>query len=108
MKTFIPLLQQSRPDKENNNFPTLLPVTEFSAFKMLATLNARKATGPDGIPAWLLKENPYILASPVADIINCSYKEARLPELWKKADITPIPKHKPVRDINKHLIGPLH
>jgi hypothetical protein len=59
---------------------------------MLSTLNARKATCPDGIPAWVLKENADILASSVADIINSSYKEAHLPESWKKADITPIPK----------------
>jgi hypothetical protein len=39
----------------------------------------------------------------VADIINSSYKEAHLPESWKKADITPIPKQKPVRDVTKHL-----
>jgi hypothetical protein len=70
---------------------------------MLSTLNTRKATGPDGIPAWVLKENADILASSVADIINSSYKEAHLPESWKKADITPIPKQKPVRDVNKHL-----
>jgi hypothetical protein len=43
------------------------------------------------------------LASSVADIINSSYKEAHLPESWKKADFTPIPKQKPVRDVNKHL-----
>jgi hypothetical protein len=39
----------------------------------------------------------------VADIINRSYKEAHLPESWKKADFTPIPKQKPVRDVTKHL-----
>jgi hypothetical protein len=39
----------------------------------------------------------------VEDIINSSYKEAHLPESWKKEDFTPIPKQKPVRDVNKHL-----
>jgi hypothetical protein len=103
MKAFNPLLPHLRLDNEDDNFPSLLPVTKFSAFKMLSTLNARKATGPDSIPAWVLKENADILASSVADIINGSYKEAHLPESWKKADITPIPKQKPVRDVNKHL-----
>jgi hypothetical protein len=103
MKAFNPLLPHLRLDNEEDNFPSLFPVTEFSVLKMLSTLNARKATGPDGIPAWVLKENADILASSVADIINSSYKEAHLPESWKKADITPIPKQKPVRDVNKHL-----
>jgi hypothetical protein len=62
MKTFNPLLLQLRLDNEDDNFPSLLPVTEFSAFKLLPTLNARKATGPDGIPAWVLKENADILS----------------------------------------------
>ena len=59
MKAFNPLLPHLRLDNEDDNFPSLLPVmiTEFSAFKMLSTLNARKANGPDGIPTWVLKEN---------------------------------------------------
>ena len=70
---------------------------------MFSTVNAKKATGPDGIPIWVLKENADILASSVADIINSSYKEAHLPESWKKADITSISKQKPVPEAIKHL-----
>jgi hypothetical protein len=103
MKAFNRLLPHLRLGNEDDNFPSLLPVTEVSAFKMLSTLNARKATVPDGIPAWVLKENADILASSVGDIINSSYKETHLPESWKKADIIPIPKQKPVRDVTKHL-----
>ena len=36
-------------------------------------------------------------------IINCSFLESRLPPSWKEADIVPIPKHKPVNDVNKDL-----
>ena len=50
-----------------------------------------------------MKENADILASPISDILNLSYKEARLPSIWKHADIVPIPKQKPVREVNKHL-----
>lgn len=35
--------------------------------------------------------------------MNSSFREARLPQSWKEADITPIPKQKPVKDVNKHL-----
>ena len=51
------------------------PLLPHLCLDMLSTLNARKATGPDGIPAWVLKENADILASSVADIINSSYKK---------------------------------
>jgi hypothetical protein len=79
-----------------------LCTSEFSVFKLLASLNSNKASGPDDIPAWI-KENADILASPVSDILNLSYKEARLLSIWKHADIIPIPKDKPVREVNKHL-----
>ena len=66
-------------------------------------LNPTKATGPDGIPCWLLKENADIFARPVMSIINCSFLESRLPPSWKEADMVPIPKQKPVNDVNKDL-----
>ncbi|EDO28681.1 predicted protein, partial [Nematostella vectensis] len=66
-------------------------------------LNPSKACGPDGMPGWILKENADLLAEPVTDILNCSFKEARLPQSWKDADIAPVPKQKPVLDVNKHL-----
>ena len=59
--------------------------------------------GTDGIPGWILKENPDILAEPIADMINKSYSETHLPLLWKSADVVPILKEKPVRDVNRHL-----
>ena len=79
------------------------PVSDHSVFMKLHFLNPRKAPGPDGIPAWLLKENADILAAPVADILNASCQEGRLPFSWKRADITPLNKQTPVSDVNKHL-----
>ena len=78
-------------------------ISEFSVFEKLSALNTNKASGPDGIPSWVLKENADLLATPVADILNSSFLERRLPTLWKKADITPLPKTSPVSDVNKHL-----
>ena len=45
----------------------------------------------------------YIRYNTAAHVVNSTYKEAHLPESWKKADITTIPKQKPVRDVIKHL-----
>ena len=36
-------------------------------------------------------------------ILNVSYCEQKLPSAWKRANITPIPKEKPIANINKHL-----
>ncbi|XP_068726169.1 uncharacterized protein [Montipora capricornis] len=80
-----------------------LVVSVESVRKKLSKLNPCKANGPDNIPGWLLKENADILAGPVSDILNYSYRERRLPSSRKHADVVPVPKQKPVRDVNKHL-----
>ena len=78
-------------------------VTSDAVYLKLSSLNPTKAHGPDEIPTWLIKENADLLADPVRDILNCSYREGRLPKQWKKADIIPVPKKKPICDVNKHL-----
>ena len=50
-----------------------------------------------------MKDNALLLAAPIADILNSSFLERRLPKSWKRADINPIPKKTPVLDVNKHL-----
>ena len=80
-----------------------LQVSEFSVNKKLSTLNPTKATGHDGIPSCLLKDNADIFAAPVSNILNRSFLEARLPSSWKLANISPIPKQKPIHDVNSHL-----
>jgi hypothetical protein len=35
--------------------------------------------------------------------LNTSYQEEKLPIVWKRENITSIPKEKPVREINKHV-----
>ena len=78
-------------------------LTEYSTYNLLRKLNPRKACGPDGISNWLFKTFAEILAKPVCIILNTSFDEQKLPPIWKHADITPIPKLKPVTDVNKHL-----
>ena len=59
-------------------------------------LSAYKASGPDGIPARLLKEFTRELAEPVTAIFNCSVSSGVFPERWKDSHLTPVPKVKPV------------
>ena len=104
MSVFEPL--RARPSEHNNAAPVEPRprlITEYSVLQKLRTLNPNKASGPDQIPSWLLKDNADILAAPVADILNSSFQESRLPKSWKRADITPLPKQSLVLDVNKHL-----
>ena len=78
-------------------------VTEFDTFTKLKALNPNKSPGPDGIPPWVYKEFAEMLAYPISLILNCSYKQEKLPSAWKKANISPVPKNTQVTDINKHL-----
>lgn len=58
----------------------------------LTRLCPRKSCGPDGIPAWLLKEHAEDLAPILTHIVNYSYMCGRVPTTWKTSNVRPIPK----------------
>ncbi|XP_015762250.1 PREDICTED: uncharacterized protein LOC107341356 [Acropora digitifera] len=108
-RTFLSPMEKFEPLSDNPGFqmrssedPVVL-MTEMSAFKKLVSLNTLKAHGSDEIPGWLLKENADLLTIPICDIINCSYQEGRLRSAWKEANVIPVPKQRPIKDVNKHL-----
>ena len=104
MQIFEPLTHNPfDPPQANNEGHAVNMISEFSTFMKLSALNPSKAHGPDGIPAWLLKENADLLAGPVSAILNSSFHESRLPPSWKEANVVPVPKQRPINDINKHL-----
>ena len=53
---------------------------------------SRKATGPDGIPAFLLKTFAEELAPAWCPIFQLSVNSHRVPILWKTSYITSVPK----------------
>ena len=71
--------------------PKFLTVSKERVQKVLANLNQSKASGTDNVPTWLLKEYLDILALPITQILNASYREQRLPTIWKMADVPPLP-----------------
>ena len=70
-----------------------------------------KATRPDRIPPWVLKECTHLLAAPVTAIFDSSLREGVLPTLWKTATVIPLSKkHPPVtieNDIRPILLTPI-
>ena len=93
-------LTKLRIDEDSPELPEVL---EMRIFKLLAALNPSKACGPDKIPNWMLKEYAERLSFPISRIINLSLKEQSLPKIWKFADVSPLPKVKPVEDLKKQL-----
>ena len=58
--------------------------------EMLRELDVRKASGPDGVSSWILKECGDQLASKIRKLIMYSIQEGKVPKDWKRADIVPI------------------
>ena len=83
--------------------PEFLEVSEERVWKVLSKLNPFKSCGSDRIPNWLLREYADVIAFPVSRILNASCKEQLLPRSWKLADVTPLPKKKPVKILKKDL-----
>ena len=78
-------------------------VTELSVARKLREICSARAGGPDDLPNWALREYADILAVPIADILNTSFSECKVPQAWKLADVPPLPKAPTVSDINKDL-----
>ncbi|KAJ8381215.1 hypothetical protein SKAU_G00019930 [Synaphobranchus kaupii] len=73
-------------------FPLPLPTGEDDLCNIgqmkqaLTRLCPRKACGPDGIPAWLLKEHAEDLAPVLTHIVNISYLRGSVPTTWKTSN----------------------
>ena len=82
--TFAPMEGQHIPDIEPIYIDTN-GVTE-----LLQKLKPHKATGPDEIPAYLLKETSNEMAPILTFIFQASLLQSSVPSDWKKANIVPL------------------
>ena len=62
--------------------------------RFLEHLKERTATGPDGLPAFLLKRLAEAVAPNITRIVNDSLTQNIVPSSWKKANIAPVWKNK--------------
>ena len=107
-KAFLEPLEEYRLTQPLTKLPVdedsrLYEVSEVRMRSLLEKLNPSKACGPDEIPNWLLREYADFLYYPVRQIVNASLHEQHLPKIWKMADVTQLPKTKPVKDLKKDL-----
>ena len=82
------------PVLDQSDIPTVLPsgCPEEEVFVLLNTLNYSKASGADDISAKMLKMTTISISAAIAQISNTSIRLGELPDEWKLARITPIPK----------------
>ena len=94
-------VSQSRPQLNHSDLPAFLPskpppqVQVWDMYDKLKKINVRKSPGPDDLPSKLVKEFACEISIPVTDIFNASLREGRVPQVWKDANIAPIPKENP-------------
>lgn len=89
-------------DNENNSTengcPNNNPIVNINAFHEVEVIQALKrvkpkmTTGPDSIPAFLLKDCAIIFGYPLTLIFNLILKTCQFPDLWKYSKVCPIYK----------------
>ena len=70
--------------------------------RLLKQLSPDKATGPDEIPARILKECSAELASPLCRLFHLCFSQGVFPSQWKTARVTPIHKRDSKSDPTKY------
>ena len=66
---------------------------EIEVTRGLRELNAHKAMGPDEIHNRFLIEGGHEVVVTLVQLFNESWKSGVLPKAWKRAEVSPIPKH---------------
>ena len=67
-----------------------IAVSNDGVLKQLNNLDIHKASGPDEIPARLLKEYASLIAPILTEIYQNSIDQGAIPKDWKKANVTPL------------------
>ena len=85
-------------DKNHNSeewWDTVKKLLSIGEVKMLMrTLNTSKATSTEDFPTWVSKEAIEDVSIPLHDIINRSLDTGTFPDMWKRAQVVPVPKTK--------------
>ena len=81
-------------DKGPSPYPAMkkIVVSESGVCKLLSNLQIHKATGPDDIPARLLKDLAAELSPVFTLFFQTSLDQGEVPDDWKKANVVPIYK----------------
>ena len=80
------------PTTDPNECPESLFCTEDEVYEMLSTLDTTKSSGQSEISARMLKETALSMTPAVTQLFNISISLGELPDEWKIARVSPIPK----------------
>ena len=80
------------PEAVPHECPDNLMCTEDEVHELLCSLDPTKANGHDDISTRMLKETALSITPAVTQLFNISIRLGELPDEWKIARVTPIPK----------------
>ena len=97
---FTPQTVNESAQMEGTPYPNIPPlhITQPGVQKLMESLKTNKASGPDNLPALILKELAPQLSQCLTEIFRQSLTSGKLPKDWKDAHIAPIFKKG-----NRHL-----
>ena len=80
------------PDKGPSPYPTMRPIkiSQNGVTKLLRGIRPFKATGPDDIPAFMLKNTAEHLSPYLTRLYQLSMDQGSVPEDWRTANIVPV------------------
>ena len=98
--TFTNCLNYSVPGLNVADLPKIVPhecpenflCSADAVYELLCSLDPTKANGHDDISARMLKETALSITPAVTQLFNISVRLGEIPEEWKTARVTPIPK----------------
>ena len=59
------------------------------------------SSGPDDLPYWFWKEFGVELTPTITKIFNSSLRKGKVPKVWKRADLIPVPKEATLENCNQ-------
>lgn len=77
---------------EKQNESLIAEITERELILSITNLKANKSPGPDGFPAEWYKKFKSELSQLLLKILNSALREGKIPQSWKEATISVIPK----------------
>ena len=60
----------------------------------LRRIKVSKSVSSEDFPPWISREFADIVCEPLTDIINAMFRQNKFPNVWKKAEVVPLPKIK--------------
>ena len=103
MNDFFVAVSEHLPRLDRNNeafdvdgqLPDEYVIVLTTTLQALRKVKTNKATGPDHVPARILKNHANSLAGPLTAIFNSSLREGIIPETRKSANVIPVPTVNP-------------